>query len=167
MNQERVPVMIPAETLGAVPLRLFGAVATAKLLAREAEGDLSDALELLSHSINSVCIDLDVCAWPTGTTREELREATNGALSEDEAPERAEPASSPRQADMERFHDQTLTLGIFLTQARGVVESVIALKPVAGELNDGEITQALYAAVDQLNRACDIVDGKVADEVRS
>jgi predicted RNA polymerase sigma factor len=52
------------------------------------------------------------------------------------------------------------SIGDYIVQARGVVELVIALKPTTDQVNDWEMIHALYAAVDQLNRACDIVDGK-------
>lgn len=56
--------------------------------------------------------------------------------------------------------DAAFTGSILVTQAIGIVETVIAVKPIASTLNDGEIAQALYAATDQLRRALAIFDGE-------
>ena len=77
------------------------------------------------------------------------------------APADGQPPGPPTLAD------ELFTASIFITQATGIIETIIALKPVASQLNDGEITQALYAAVDQLRRALAIVDPGEREAVAS
>lgn len=88
MSMEKIPVMIPVENIPSIPFRLFGAAATAGLLAKAAgsEGaEVGDALELLAHELSRLACDLDVATWPNEEQVEELRQATRAALNEEDA----------------------------------------------------------------------------------
>jgi hypothetical protein len=60
---------------------------------------------------------------------------------------------------------ELFTASLRLQQARGIIDTVIELKPTAGELVNGEVTQALYGAIDQIAQAFELIDGVVDEAV--
>lgn len=46
---------------------------------------------------------------------------------------------------------------MYLSQAKGVLHIIAVADPIADEMSDGEVSQAIYAAIDQIQRSCDMV----------